>query len=42
MSEQVLNQRKVSKMTLELQAVIQERDTLAAELAALKAALGTP
>ncbi len=39
MPEQVLNQRKVSKMTLELQAVRRERDALAAELAALKASL---
>ena len=38
-SEQVLNQRKVSKMTLKLEAVTRERDALAAELAALKASL---
>jgi len=47
-SEQVLNQRKVSKMTLELDAmarkldaVTRERDALAAELQALKASLAS-
>ena len=39
MSEQGINQRKVSKMTPELAAVTRERDALAAELAALKASL---
>ncbi len=40
MSEQGLNQRKVSKMTLEIQAIVKERDALAAELAVLKASPG--
>jgi hypothetical protein len=40
-AEQVRNQRKVAKMTLDMAAITKERDALAAELAALKASLAT-
>ena len=40
-AEQVRNQRKVAKMTLDMAAITEERDALAAELAALKVSLAT-